>query len=537
VELPTYTNIWRIEKRLYKLYDFRLPMPLPVGQMMVFLAIAVPYTVLLTLVGVPFSHTLVWLYLLPPAGLAWLATRPVLEGKRLPELVLSQLRYLSEPRVWCRLAPLAEADEITVTGKVWRRASQPVRQRAEPAESARQEPALGQAASQVPIAERMSRSAVKKPPARPAVQPAAAKPRVRAAGPAKAQVKPAAAVQPRVQAAAVQPRAQVSPARPQAQQSPARPSPQPSRARPQVQQAASEQRLPVVERALRGHPGQRNGWGGHAVLVPGGHRPGQPDQLQRDQARARLDLTGPARVVVIGCTAGAGQTMTTLITGQLLAQLRNEAVAVLDLNPGAESLTERALAVTRLLPGPSAKPESGLQVITAEPAADGTGPKDAGPKNTGQQNTAPDASLLIDAVAGRYPLLLADPAAASVPRALESADQLVLVTPASPEGPNALAMTMEWLDTSGHGRLAADSIVVVNGLSSQSVRHGEQAASVAKGRCLAIVNVPWDGAAAWDVQACGKPGGQLGQGAVLAFTALAGVLVTGLARQPESVST
>ena len=31
MELPTYTSIWRIEKRLYKLYDFRLPMPLPVG--------------------------------------------------------------------------------------------------------------------------------------------------------------------------------------------------------------------------------------------------------------------------------------------------------------------------------------------------------------------------------------------------------------------------------------------------------------------------------------------------------------------------
>jgi len=28
VDLPTYTNIWRIEKRLYKLYDFRLPAPL-----------------------------------------------------------------------------------------------------------------------------------------------------------------------------------------------------------------------------------------------------------------------------------------------------------------------------------------------------------------------------------------------------------------------------------------------------------------------------------------------------------------------------
>ena len=53
MDLPTYTSIWRIEKRLYKLYDFRLPMPVPVGQMAVFAAITVPYVVLLTLLGWP----------------------------------------------------------------------------------------------------------------------------------------------------------------------------------------------------------------------------------------------------------------------------------------------------------------------------------------------------------------------------------------------------------------------------------------------------------------------------------------------------
>ncbi len=120
MELPTYTNIWKIEKRLYKLYDFRLPMPLPVGQAAAFLAIAIPYVVILTMAGMPFSHTWVWLYVLPPGILAWLATRPVLEGKRLPELVLSQLRYLSEPRTWCRMAPLAEKDQLFVTARVWR---------------------------------------------------------------------------------------------------------------------------------------------------------------------------------------------------------------------------------------------------------------------------------------------------------------------------------------------------------------------------------------------------------------------------------
>ena len=122
MELPTYTNIWRIEKRLYKLYDFRLPMPLPVGQIAVFAAITVPYVVILKLIGLPFSHTLLWLYILPPGVLAWLVTRPVLEGKRLPELVHSQARYLGEPRTWCRMAPLAELDEVVVVARVWRRA-------------------------------------------------------------------------------------------------------------------------------------------------------------------------------------------------------------------------------------------------------------------------------------------------------------------------------------------------------------------------------------------------------------------------------
>src|SRR5215467_11094657 len=95
-------------------------MPLPVGQIAVFAAVTVPYIVLLTLFGVPFNHNLFWLYVLPPGLATWLATRPVLESKRLPELVKSQLRYLAEPRILCRMAPLAERDVVVVTGKVWR---------------------------------------------------------------------------------------------------------------------------------------------------------------------------------------------------------------------------------------------------------------------------------------------------------------------------------------------------------------------------------------------------------------------------------
>ena len=119
MDLPTYTNIWRIEKRLYKLYDFRLPAPLPITWIAVFTGITVPYVFFLIAVGLPFNHNLVWLYVLPPGVLTWLCTRPVIESKRLPELVTSQVRYVAEPRTWCRMAPFAEKDDILVSARVW----------------------------------------------------------------------------------------------------------------------------------------------------------------------------------------------------------------------------------------------------------------------------------------------------------------------------------------------------------------------------------------------------------------------------------
>ncbi|MER7542511.1 TcpE family conjugal transfer membrane protein [Spirillospora sp. NPDC127506] len=125
MDLPTYTNIWRIEKRLYKLYDLRLPMPLPLVQIGVFLGVFVPWILLLRLVGIPFESPWHVLYIVPPGVLTWMATRPVIEGKRLTELLLSQGRYLAEPRTWCRLTPIREPREVVIVARVWRRAEAP----------------------------------------------------------------------------------------------------------------------------------------------------------------------------------------------------------------------------------------------------------------------------------------------------------------------------------------------------------------------------------------------------------------------------
>ncbi|MBT2230881.1 TcpE family conjugal transfer membrane protein [Nonomuraea sp. NEAU-A123] len=120
MDLPTYTNIWRIEKRLYKLYDLRLPMPLPIVWIGVFVGVLAPWSLLLMLVGIQFHAPWHVLYLVPPGIVTWLSTRPVIENKRLTELLQSQLRYVGEPRAWCRMAPTAEPEMITFAGRVWR---------------------------------------------------------------------------------------------------------------------------------------------------------------------------------------------------------------------------------------------------------------------------------------------------------------------------------------------------------------------------------------------------------------------------------
>ncbi len=101
-------------------------------------------------------------------------------------------------------------------------------------------------------------------------------------------------------------------------------------------------------------------------------------------------------------------------------------------------------------------------------------------------------SRLVRILASRYLLTLADPGATAVARVLAAADQLVLVAPASADAARAVAMTMEWLDGHGYSELVTNSIAVINGVSKRSMSHVEQAELVVRGRCRAVVRVPWD---------------------------------------------
>ena len=126
-----------------------------------------------------------------------------------------------------------------------------------------------------------------------------------------------------------------------------------------------------------------------------------------------------------------------------------------------------------------------------------------------------------------------DPAPSGLTRVLSLADQLVLVTPASPEAATALAHTQQWLTAHGYDELAARAVTVVNGVSRRSTQDVLQAESVARGRCRAIVRVPWDDLMSPEEPAAESPAALHPQ-TRLAYTALAGVLVAGLARKPQS---
>ncbi|MGH3296373.1 MAG: MinD/ParA family ATP-binding protein, partial [Trebonia sp.] len=310
------------------------------------------------------------------------------------------------------------------------------------------------------------------------------------------------------------------------------PAPAPAPAPAQAVHQVADVKLPSIERALSGPARDMNAsWGGKVKIVTGNgatHGPGARDQEAQDRNRARLPVSEPRRILVLGCTSGAGQSVTALMTASMLASLREHPVAAVDLHDGTLARYRAPAAwLEELLAGqppqhirptrpdglhPTPKPSPArLDVVAShEPLSDG------------------DEIKLAVQLNRRYPLTVLDPGAAGLTRLLKITDQLVVVVPANADAAGALADTRDWLDNNGHADLAMQSVTVINGVSRRSLPDVESAESIARGRSRAIVRVPWD-----DMLpvAAASPSTLRPQTRV-AYTALAGVLVAGLAAAP-----
>jgi MinD-like ATPase involved in chromosome partitioning or flagellar assembly len=119
-----------------------------------------------------------------------------------------------------------------------------------------------------------------------------------------------------------------------------------------------------------------------------------------------------------------------------------------------------------------------------------------------------------------------------VARVLPYADQIVLVAPASSDAPRAVAMTFEWLDGHGYEDLRSKAVTVINGVSRRSMEDVEQAESVARGRCRALVRIPWDDHLSLD-RAPRNELRALRASTRKAYIALGGVVAGGLVQVPD----
>ncbi|MEU3016572.1 TcpE family conjugal transfer membrane protein [Nocardiopsis sp. NPDC007018] len=246
-----------------------------------------------------------------------------------------------------------------------------------------------------------------------------------------------------------------------------------------------------------GHSGGTRGWRRLAKVVTGGAAPVRSDLPASDIERLRTPLPEPRSLVVLGCTGGAGQTVTALMIGHTLAAHRDDRVVAVDVNPGPNGLSRRVGAqapetLTALLANADAVDE--YERMRAYAGRAGTGLEVVQTLDDPYVQTLDDRDYgqLTGLLGGFYGVTLLDPAATGVARALPVADGLVLVAPASADAERAVSMTFEWLDGNGYANLRAHSTLVVNGVSKRSLQDVDAAERVARGRCRAIVRIPWD---------------------------------------------
>jgi hypothetical protein len=119
IELPTYTSVFRLRRRLYAVYDWELPLPVGVFEAGVFLLAVALFALLGRMLGIELTPGSAWFFLVPPGFLAYLAGRPVADGKPPHQWLASQARFLLEPRRLHDLAEAAEPDVIELHALVW----------------------------------------------------------------------------------------------------------------------------------------------------------------------------------------------------------------------------------------------------------------------------------------------------------------------------------------------------------------------------------------------------------------------------------
>ena len=114
MEIKTFTSFWNIEKKIYSIYDIQLPFAVSIRSVGIFAVTGIPYWLILSMFGVPFSLSLIVVWVAPPLVFALIGNRPIFEGKNIVDYLGSRIKFLFESKRYKGLQPATEVSGETV---------------------------------------------------------------------------------------------------------------------------------------------------------------------------------------------------------------------------------------------------------------------------------------------------------------------------------------------------------------------------------------------------------------------------------------
>jgi hypothetical protein len=137
MDLPTYTRVFTIERRLYRIFDFELPVPVSATQLGAFIVSTIVVLTVGSVLGIPLTPLTIAPHLGVAAVASWLLCQPIAERKRPHQWLASQIRFLTEPKRlfdFCDPHEPARADLVVAVPSTSGRSGRPRSRRREPAE-------------------------------------------------------------------------------------------------------------------------------------------------------------------------------------------------------------------------------------------------------------------------------------------------------------------------------------------------------------------------------------------------------------------
>lgn len=129
MDLHTYTDLWRQQRRIHAIQDIPLPAPVPATQLGVAVVAALVWIPTLAWLGVPeaiaealttyTSGVNAVLLAGPPIAVAWLVGRPLRHHQTAWQLAASALHYVLSPPRLHRLGELREPGATELAATVW----------------------------------------------------------------------------------------------------------------------------------------------------------------------------------------------------------------------------------------------------------------------------------------------------------------------------------------------------------------------------------------------------------------------------------